>query len=164
MSKYSFQAESLALTAVADGGNATVFAALENASATSMHIVSEITQTGLASTSTVNINQLSRAASQCATPTTLAVPNSNGLLNGWGQGTACNAYVAATTSPTRSAVSFARLNLSFNSWGGVFKWNPPPGFEWQSLGTANNTCGTYLSAFTGSGSGAQGVHMLYEAV
>lgn len=163
MSKYAFQVESIALSAVADGGNAANFAVVENPSATAMHVISEITQTGLASASTVNINQLSRAASQSATPTTLAVPNSNGVLNGWAAGTAANAYVAATTSPTRSAVGFARLNLSFNSWGGIFKWNPPPGYEWMSLGVSNNICGSYLSAFTGSGAGNQGIHMLYEA-
>jgi hypothetical protein len=46
-------------------------------------------------------------------------------------------YWAAGTSPNRSpAVTLARLQLGFNSFGGTLRTAFAPGNEWMSLGAA----------------------------
>ena len=88
-------------------------------------------------------------------PATAALANvSNG---GSGMG-----YNSATTSPQRSS-TLHLLNLTFNAFGGLIRWNASP--NERELGQVGNTASlgdTSLSAFTGGTVGAIGAHIIYE--
>jgi hypothetical protein len=70
---------------------------------------------------------------------------------------------AQTTQPQRSA-ALSLLNLSFNPFGGIVRWNAAPGQELGMLGNAVATLGEMsLSAFSpGSAPGPMGSHFLLE--
>lgn len=67
-----------------------------------------------------------------------------------------------TTKPQRSS-TLHLMNLSFNGFGGIVKWNP--GTPDQAPSVLGNTASfgeVSLSAFTGGTMGALGAHMIYE--
>lgn len=67
-----------------------------------------------------------------------------------------------TTKPQRSS-TLHLLNLSFNAFGGIVKWNP--GTPDQAPAVLGNTASlgeVSLSAFTGGTPGLMGAHMIYE--
>jgi|SRR5215831_4654961 len=74
-------------------------------------------------------------------------------------------YTNATTPPARST-TLQLVNLSFNAFGGICKWQSPqiPGKEISIVGAANTTGDCSLSQFTGGTSALVGAHILYEAI
>ena len=140
------------------GGNATQ----------GMNII-EVYEGGQATSSAVNIMCLARVSTVPTTPTALAAPNSDGPMSSNTQAlaTAPVSCVAAGTGPQRSALTVdARLNLTFNAFGGIVRWQAAPGEEWGIIGNAVSS-GTQagpgvLSAFTGGSVGLMGAHFVYE--
>ena len=107
----------------------------------------------------------SRDSTNAATPTTLATPNSIGPLdvNTAALSAPAVGTVAATTGPSRSnSASLAKLNMSFNPFGGILRWQAAPGCEWGALGTATSVGESSLSNFTGGATGAQSFKALFE--
>jgi hypothetical protein len=167
MAKRIFQAASFTPTATADGvalANAT-YMAIEAGSATQQINVIEIYEGGQASASSVNIMMFARNLTAATTPTALAAPNGDGPMS---TATAALAappvtYVAAATGPQRTNTALtARLNLSFNAFGGLVRWQAAPGEEWGITGTSVSVAPSSLSAFTGGTPGLMGAHIVYE--
>jgi hypothetical protein len=167
MAKRVFQAATFTPTATADGvalANAT-YLAIEAGSATQQINVVEIYEGGQASASSINIMHFARNLTNATTPTALAAPNGDGPM---ATATAALAappvtYVAAATGPQRTNTALtARLNLSFNAFGGLVRWQAAPGEEWGITGTTVSVAPSSLSAFTGGSPGLMGAHMVYE--
>ena len=153
MAKRVFQAASFTPTATADNSalaNAT-YMAIGAGSSTQMLNVIEIYEGGQASASSINIMQFARDLVLASIPTALAAPNGDGPMN-----TATAALsappvtnVAAGTGPSRTnTATTARLNLSFNAFGGIVRWVAAPGEEWTIIGTTVSVSESSLSAFT----------------
>lgn len=167
MAKRLFQAATFTPTATADATNLanTTYMAIGAGSATQSLNVIEIYEGGQASASSINIMQFARNLIIGATVTALAAPNGDGPMS---TATAALAappvtYVAATTAPQRTnTATTARLNLSFNSFGGVVRWVAAPGEEWNITGTTVSVSESSLSAFTGGSAGLMGAHIVYE--
>jgi hypothetical protein len=75
------------------------------------------------------------------------------------------AFNTATTEPQRATTNTsARLNLSFNAFGGIVRWtamDPTELFVIYGEGTTSGEAS--LSAFTGSGvAGAMGCQIIFE--
>lgn len=167
MAKRIFQAASFTPTAQADGGaltNAT-YMAVGAGSATQTLNVLEIYEGGQAGSSAVNIMMFARDLVLAATPTALAAPNGDGPMNTGSAALAAPPVtcVAATTGPSRTNTALtARLNLTFNAFGGIVRWVAAPGEEWTITGTTVSVSESSLSAFTGGSVGAMGAHIVYE--
>lgn len=167
MAKWSFQQATWTPTAGADGVIAGGFQALKGGSTTQINNVMEIYMGGQAGASSVNAMVFAYSSTLGITPTTLAVPNSNGPMHGSTAALAAPAvaYVAAGTAPNRSpAVTLARLNLTFNAFGGIVRWVAAPGEEWIMVGNATNGGESVLSAANVGTAGAMGSHIIYEPV
>jgi hypothetical protein len=67
----------------------------------------------------------------------------------------------ATNKPQRG-VNDHLLNLGFNAFGGIVRWNAAPGQEITVYGTAALIGEVSLSAFTGGTPGLLGAHVIYE--
>lgn len=166
MSKRVFQVEAFTPTATADGttlANAT-YMDIGAASATTALEITEIYMAGQAAASAVNIMQFARDLVLPATPTALAAPNGDGPLVGNSQTLSANMItcVAATTGPQRTnTATTARLNATFNAFGGISKWQANRGEGWQIAGVTVSVSGSNLSSRTGT-SGAMGAHIIYE--
>lgn len=134
-------------------------------SATAGLNVVEIYEGGQASASSINIMVFARDSTLVAAPTALAAPVSDGPLD---TRTAALAAVPITavqagTLPQRSAVTTsARLNLTFNAFGGIVRWVAAPGEEWGITGVTVSVSESSLSAFTGGSVGLMGAHIIYE--
>jgi hypothetical protein len=169
MGKRSFQNPSWTATATADA--ATTLATnthmtLGALATTSGLLVQEIEIGGQSGSSTVNIMMFARHQIVGVTPTILAAPQSDGPMHTLGQAAATGNFAACafTTPPQRStATQSARLNLTFNGFGGIVRWQAAPFEEWGIVGTAVNISESSLSAFTGGASGVVGSHIIYEA-
>jgi len=70
-------------------------------------------------------------------------------------------FNTATTKPQRSA-TLSLLNLSFNAFGGLWRWVAAPGEEIGMLGSTASLGEVSLSGFTGSATGLQGSHFIVE--
>lgn len=71
-------------------------------------------------------------------------------------------FNTATTKPQRSS-TLSLLNLSFNAFGGLVRWNASPGRdEFALLGNTASLGEISLSAFTGGTPGLMGSHFLVE--
>lgn len=70
---------------------------------------------------------------------------------------------SATTDPQRST-TLHLLNLTFNAFGGVIRWVAAPGEEISIVGNTASLGEVSLSAFTGSGTGPVGSHVIYETL
>jgi len=165
--KRVFQAATWTPTAAADNttlANGT-YMAIGASGAAAGCLVSEIFEGGQATASAVNIMVFARDVVLGATPTALATPNSDGPLNSFASALSANAltFVAALTGPSRiTAATGAKLNLSFNAFGGICKWLAPQGGEWGILGVGTSVSESSLSAFTGGNVGLMGAHLVYE--
>lgn len=171
MSKRIFQVSSFTPTQQADGLLAAgSFAALKAGSATDILKIGKVLLEGQASSSAVTATMLARSSTLGATPTALALPNTDGYVNiaATAATTLPVAYVAATTAPTRSpAVTIPRLNLTFNAFGGIIQWQTNPGSEeeWVSVGTATTSNSeTLLSSANTGTAGAIGANIFYEVL
>jgi hypothetical protein len=132
--------------------------------ATSGLLVQELEIGGQSGSSTVQIMLFARHSTIAVTPTMVA-PYSDGPLATYAQLTSAGVLAShlAGTAPQRSAnLNSSRLNLSFNGFGGIVRWQAAPFEEWGILGTAANVSESSLSAFTGSTAGAIGTHIIYE--
>src|SRR6185369_9984866 len=166
MSKRSVQQTTWTPTATADAAIManTTYMAIEAPLLGYVQVI-EIYEGGQASASSINLMQFARSLAFGTTPTTLTAPNSDGPMStftvaGSGQATT---YVAASTGPTRATASTsARLNLSFNSFGGIVRWVAAPGEEWGISGVTASISESSLSAFTGGSVGLIGAHIIYE--
>ena len=167
MAKRVFQAATYTPTATADAsalGSGT-YQAIEASGATASMNVIEIYEGGQAGASSPCIMQFARSLVFGVIPTALTTPNGDGPMN---TATAALAavpvtYVAAGTGPSRTNTgTTARLNLSFNAFGGIVRWVAAPGEEFGITGTSVSVSGATLSAFTGGTVGLMGSHIVYE--
>lgn len=69
-------------------------------------------------------------------------------------------FCIATTKPQRGAQHV--LNLSLNAFGGIVRWVAAPGEELYIVANATNQGEMSLSGFTGSGTGQQSSHVIWE--
>lgn len=170
MSKRVFQQATWTPTAQADGVLTGSWQALKAGSATDILKIGKILLEGQASSSSVNAMCLARSSTLAITPTALALPNSDASVNiaATAVSTLPVAFVAASTAPNRSpAVTIARLNLTFNSFGGILQWQTNPGSEeeWVSVGVATTSNSeSVLSAFNTGTAGAMGSTFFYEVL
>lgn len=70
-------------------------------------------------------------------------------------------FNTSNTKPQRSA-TLSLLNLTFNAFGGIIRWNAAPGQELGMLGNTASLGEISLSAFTGSTAALVGSHFLLE--
>lgn len=171
MSKRIFQVSSFTPTAQADGVlTAGTYAALKPGSSTDILKIGKVLLQGQATSSAVTATCLARSSTLGITPTALALPNSDGPANiaATAPGTAPVAYVAAATAPNRSpAVGIARLNLTFNAFGGIIQWQTNPGSEeeWVAVGsTTTSNSETVLSSANVGAAGLIGSDIFYEVL
>jgi hypothetical protein len=167
MAKRVFTVSTFTPTAQADGVlSAGTFAAMVPGATTDLLQIMEIYQAGQASASSVNAMTLARSSTLGITPTTLALPNSDGFMRSASAvlTTLPSNYVAAGTAPNRSpAVTIARLRLGFNSFGGVVRWQAAPGEEWTALGSATTSQSESVFSCDNTGTaGAQSLMVIYE--
>jgi hypothetical protein len=151
--------------AVADTANMTSggFMAIQGGSSTQRNDIHEIYMGGQATSSAPSFMQLARDSTVGATLSIANPGSSDGALD---PATAALAappvsFDTATTKPQRAA-TLARLNLSFNAFGGIVRWVAPPGQEFRLLGNAASLGEASLSAFTGGTPGPLGAHILFE--
>lgn len=145
------------------------------ASSVDIMSMSDIVQSGQATSSAFNAMCLTRSSTLGATPTALALPNSDGFIK-TGSPAYANAptwYWAATTAPARApAATIARLQLGFNAFGGTLRTAFAPGNEWISVGAAGSTNGVASQSENvfscqnsgGTTSGAQSLSITYEMI
>lgn len=165
MAKWISQVVTWTPTAQADGVLTGAFHALVPGGTTQFLNVMEIYMGGQAGASSVNAMTWARSSTLGITPTTLAVPNSQGPMSPFTAALAVVpvTYVAASTAPNRSpAVTVARLNLSFNAFGGIVRWVAAPGEEWGLYGTAVNVSETVLSQQNVGTGGLMGSDVIFE--
>jgi len=118
----------------------------------------------------VTATMLARSSTLAVTPTALALPNSDGPANiaATAPATGPTPFVAAGTAPNRSpAVTVARLNLSFNAFGGIIQWQTNPGSEeeWVAVGNATTSNSeTVLSSANVGAAGLIGADWFYEVL
>lgn len=167
MAKRLFQAASFTPTATADNAalaNATYMAIGAGSTTQSLNVI-EIYEGGQASASSINIMMFARDLVLAATPTALAAPNGDGPMSTASAALAAPPLTntAATTGPSRTnTATTARLNLSFNAFGGIVRWVAAPGEEWNITGQTVSVSESSLSAYTGGSPGLMGAHIVYE--
>lgn len=170
MAKRIFQVATWTPTAQADGVLTGSWQALKAGASTDIMRINKILLMGQASSSSVNAMCLARSSTLAITPTALALPNSDAPANANAAAlsTGPTAFVAAGTAPNRSpAVTIARLNLTFNSFGGILQWQTNPGSdeEWISVGAATTSNSeSVLSAFNTGVAGAMASDIFYEVL
>lgn len=166
MAKQVFSTTSTSFTATADTTSlAGVTLGLQGQSSTTQLNVLEISVSGQASASTLANGVFARNSTACITPTALGTVFSCGPMYP-------NTYTAAftgmyttgaTPSQRSSANNLARLNLSLNGFGGIYRWVAAPGEEWNIYGTANSFDSGFSLTTAGSGATcALGVHIVFE--
>ena len=168
MTKRIFSNPSFTPTAQADGVLTGSWAAMKPGTSTDIMRVNKIFCLGQAAAAGVNAMQFARSSTLGITPTTLALPNTDGPLNT--NATAITnvpvCYVAASTAPNRSpAYTVTRLNLSFNPFGGQALWQSTPGYDddWMSFGNATTSQSeSVLSAANVGTAGLMGSDIFYE--
>lgn len=172
MAKRVFSCAGATFTAVADTttiGNQS-FMNFKGGSSTQMASIIEISVSGQASASTIANALFARnSTAGSGTTTALASPFADGLFNNSGSALS-TAFVTqtqfGTTNPSRSAVTTdARLNLSLNGFGGIYRWVAAPGEEWWIVGTGNSVESSFsLTTASGGVNCALGVHIVYEPI
>jgi len=172
LAKRSFKVSTFTPVAVADTTAMTSagFMALQGGTATQFINVIEVAMGGQATSSAPSIMLLSRDSTVGGTPTALSTGNSDAGLNPFTAALAAVpvSFVAASTEPQRAAAA-GLLNVSFNAFGGIYRWVAAPGEEigmfgnvaWSS-GTPSNCGEVSLSAYTGGTPGLMGAHIIYE--
>lgn len=167
MGKRSASHASLTPTATADTTNlvdSTYPALLQGASSTQRTNISEVMETGQASSTAPTLMLLARDTTAAATVTADATFNDAPI-------DAATAALAApvvtgnkaTTKPQRSSTAHL-LNLAFNAFGGLVRWVAPPGGEITIVGNTQPLGEVSLSAFTGGSPGLMGAHIIYETL
>lgn len=168
MAKRIFQVPTFTPTATADTAttlaNGTHMAIGASGATAGLNVV-EIMIGGQATSSNAMLMMFARDHVLGATLTALAAPASDGPMDTRTAPLAAVplTFTAATTPPQRSALTTAaRLNFSFNAFGGVVRWQAAPGEEWGITGVTVDVSESSLSNFTGGASAAVGAHIIYE--
>lgn len=165
MAKRSFKIATWTPAAVADTANFTAngYQGLQGGSSTQLLTIYEIFMGGQAGASAPSIMMFSRDSTVCVTPTALTTGQSDAALNPSTAALSAPAvsFTTASTQPQRSS-TLGLLNLSFNAFGGIVRWNPPPGEEIGILGNTASLGEASLSAYTGGSPGLMGSHIIYE--
>jgi len=167
MAKRSFAAQNYTPAVTAD--NSILTGAIQGigaAAAANGLLVSEIAEMGEASASSINGMVFRRSHVLAVGPTALASPNTDGPMNGLTAAAQVGSitYTAVTTTyptPTNVTTS-AKLHLSFNAFGGIFRWVAYPGEEWGIIGVTVDISESTLSCGFGT-PGAMSSHIIYEA-
>ena len=164
MARYSASWQSVTAAALADTTNATDAAypgVLRGAGSSVLGKVNEVYMGGEDTSS--NPTAFSVARTSTISTGSLTVDNNApmdvqttapGTLFGFGN-------TVATTKPQRSATLYL-LNLTFNTFGGITRWQARMGEELTLFGNASNAGEIILSAKTGTGKTSG--HILYEVV
>jgi len=171
MTKYSFQVNTFSTAAFADttAMSNNNYMGLQGGSATQRNDISEVYIGGQATSSAPQYMVLARDSTAGATPVAVAAATgANGPLDPASAAITNIAvgYVTATTGPSRSTVAtLARLNLTFNAFGGITRWTAmDPNEFYKMLGNAASSGDSTLSAFTGTTAGLVGAHIVYETI
>jgi hypothetical protein len=135
---------------------------LQGSTGTERLLVSEIWIGGQAVASAVNIMVFARHSTFGLTPT-LGTNGKDAVLDASSATGTARGYMSAVTDPQRSA-TLGLLNMSFNAFGGIARWQCPQGKEIAILGNTASLGEAGLSAFTGGNVGAVGAHIIYEPV
>lgn len=163
--RYSATWKSITPTATADTTNlvdSTYPLILLGGSATMRLNVSEIYMGGEASaTSSPCIMVLARDSTVAATVTAGTTRNAATDASSTAPGTLATVGHIATTKPQRSS-TLQLLDLSYNAYGGVTRWQSRPGEEISAVGNTASLGELSLTAFTGGTTGAMSGHVLYE--
>lgn len=166
MAKRIVSVTTMTPTATADTANlvdATYPFLLQGGTATQRCNVNEIYLGGQAGSSAPTFMILSRDS-------LVAITNSNGSGQTDAAADASTAALAAaaltgntnTTKPQRSS-TLHLLNLSFNAFGGIVRYNAAPGQEVSIIGNTASLGEVSVSAFSGGTPGLLGAHLIYEA-
>lgn len=171
MAKRLFRAYTGTGTATAQNAQATSgqYMAIQGGASTQLIDVLEVLASGLASASTIGGLTLARAATlQTGSVTALAAPNSDGGANP-NISALSNVVVSFVASATNqsipsNAATDAQLNLGFNLFGGILRWNAAPFQQWQIVGNAATTGESVLwnNSSAGGVTGAWTAHIMYE--
>lgn len=161
MAKISSNQPTWTPVAVADTTNMTDagYHALQGGSSTQVNNIIEVAMGGQAGASSPCIMMVARDSTVGAT---LSV----GRQAAMNPATAALAappvtFNTATTKPQRSA-TLSLLNLSFNAFGGIYRWVAAPGEEIGMLGNTASFGELSLSAYTGGTPGLLGSHIILE--
>lgn len=165
MAKWSFEVAVWTPVAVGDAANFTVngFQAFAGTNGTQRLDITEIYMGGQATSSAPTYMQLARDSTVGATVSTSSgIGYSNAALDPATSALVTTlAFTSSTTLPQRSATA-AKLNLTYNAFGGIVRWVAPPGGEFKMLGSSASFGEASLSAFTGGTPGQMGSHIIYE--
>jgi hypothetical protein len=169
MAQRIFHATNWSAVAFADTFNlvSAQYMALKGGSTTQRIMVTEINIAGLASATAPCIMQWARVSTiEAGAITALASPNSDGPKSPATADLAATPktfVAAATNGPQRSAATTdAKLDLAFNAFGGISRWNVPWQEAWELLGNTASFGESVLSAFTGSTTASVSAHIVYE--
>jgi hypothetical protein len=165
MARWSLKSATWTPVAVADTVAYTDngYIALQGGSGTQVTQIWEVNMGGQATSSAPTIMLLSRDSTVGVTLTALAAGQSNAALD---PATAALAappvgFTASTTKPQRSA-TLGILNVSFNLFGGIYRWCAPDEHGTpRMLGNTASFGEMSLSAYTGT-AGLLGTHIIYE--
>jgi len=165
MANRSFKVATFTPVAVADTTNFTDngYMALLGGSSSQRIRWKEVSLGGQAAASAPSIMIVSRDSTVGATLTALGTGISDAALD---TATAALAapplpFVASTTKPQRAA-TLGLLNISYNAFGGIYRWVAAPDEELWQLGNAANAGEISLSCYTGGTPGLTGAHIVYE--
>jgi hypothetical protein len=171
MTKYSFQVNTFTTVAVADTIAFTLnsYMGIQGGSGTQRNDISECYFGGQATSSAPQYLQLARNSTAAVTPTALSAGvASNGPLDPAAAALAAPAlgYTTAGTQPQRSTlVTLAKINLTFNAFGGITRWTAmDPNEYYKMLGNTASAGDAAVSAFTGTTGGLVGGHIVYETI
>lgn len=168
MAKWTYASSTWTPTAVADNASMTGagYMALQGGTSTQRMDVQEVYMGGQAGASAPTFMVLARDSTVGAT---LSIANAGSGTGPLDPATAALAappvgFDTASTEPKRAVPSTtgARLQLSFNAFGGIVRWVAPPGGEFRMLGNAASFGEVSLSAFTGGTPGLLGAHIIFE--
>ena len=170
MAKRVFHNTNWTPTATADTTNLAngTYMALQGGTTTQLINILEVLINGQATTSAPTLLQLARDSTVCAGTGlgVLAAPASDGPMHPSTVALSAppSPNTAVATPPQRSAaISSGRLELGFNAFGGIMKWNPyTPDMAISILGNAASLGEVSLSSYTGGTVGAISAHIIYE--
>jgi hypothetical protein len=165
MAKWSYESGTWTPVAVADTINMTSagYTALQGGSSTQRFDIQEVYMGGQAGASSPTFMQLSRDSTVGVTLSIAIAGASTGALDHATAALAAPVVGFDTAStPAKRAATLARLNLSYNAFGGIVRWVAPPGGEFRLLGNAASLGEASLSAFTGGTPGLMGSHIIFE--
>ncbi len=166
MAQRSFSSASFTPVAVADATNFTNlgYMAIQGGSSTQRTNVNELFIGGQATATAPTILQFGRDSTVGASLTALTTGESDAALDPATAALAApvSSFTQSSTKPQRSSTLGRLLNLSFNAFGGLFRWyEGRPGMI-SMLGNTASLGELSLSAFTGGGPGLMGAHIVYE--